>query len=97
MTNAHGPGVMPENVKHTFRLVRLCALRLEYRLAPHPLGYTVTVAIETDGRRTEDAVTLPTLPLAADFLALAARHLVTPVSLPAVYDDFLAASLSLLP
>ena len=97
MMKAHVAREKFKNVNHTSRLVRLRGLRLEYRLVPSPKGCTVTVTMEKEGRRTQGAVLFPRRSLAEEFLLLASRHLVTPGSLFAVYDDFLAVALSLLP
>ena len=85
------------NVNKTTRIISAFGARTVYRLTAAPHGYRLTVAMERSGRRSEERVFFPEVGLAEDFLALAARTAVTPLSLAAVYDDYLAERLSLLP
>lgn len=94
---AHSPEKNKKNVKHTVRLSRLDGVRLSYLLASSSQGFGITVTL-TDGlQKTQETAYFPTRSLALGFLSLARRRLVTPLSLAAVYDDFIADALSLLP
>ena len=84
-------------VNKTSRVVRAFGARTVYRLIPAERGYRLTVTMERAGRRSEESVFFPEVGMAEDFLALAARTAVTPLSLAAVYDDYLAVKLSLFP
>ena len=86
-----------EECRETACLVPVIGARLITRLHPADGGYALTVTMVRGDRRTAETVILPTAPLAHSLRSLVLRHTVTPLSLPAVYDDFMAAALSLLP
>ena len=68
-----------------------------YCMAGAEKGYCLEIVMQVGARSTREAVLLPTGELAERFFALVILGGVTPLSLPAVYDDFLAEALSLLP